>query len=46
MVSPVRAGGVVARRREAYYAAIAGRSSYGARLSMPAGREVSVERSA
>ncbi|MGZ4634682.1 sigma-70 family RNA polymerase sigma factor [Oryzihumus sp.] len=46
MVSPVRAGGVVARRREAYYAAIAGRSSYGARLSMPAGHGVSVERSA
>ena len=29
------AGGVVGRRREAYYAAVAGRSTYAARLSLP-----------
>jgi RNA polymerase sigma factor FliA len=36
MLSAPKGGGVVARRRESYYALIAGRSSYGSRLSAPA----------
>ena len=35
---PRSSGGVAAGRREAYYATIAGRSSFHARLSMPAAR--------
>jgi RNA polymerase sigma factor for flagellar operon FliA len=35
MVQPVRGGAVVARRRDAYHAEIASRSSYLARLSVP-----------
>lgn len=40
--APVNAGGAVARRKAAYYAQIATRSSYKARLSMPTSTEPKV----
>lgn len=39
VAAPVNAGGAVARRKEAYYAQIAARSSYRDRLSMPTATE-------